>query len=222
MRARGANVVASLRDLSNVEASLRAGIRVLHSLPPEAPDPLPLLTREPGAAPARVVYLSTTGVYGAATEVDEHTAADWSSERARPRLEVEARVAAGPWSSLILRPAAIYGPGRGIHESLKKGVYHPGDNIVSRIHVEDLAACVEAALLCDVTGAYPVADEEPCTAREIAAFCAELLGMKDLPQTVPARITANRRVDGSAIRRLLGVELKYPSYRVGIPASLTG
>jgi hypothetical protein len=27
-------------------------------------------------------------------------------------------------------------------------------------------------------------------------------------------------VDGRAIRRLLGVDLKYPTYRVGIPAAL--
>ena len=31
---------------------------------------------------------------------------------------------------------------------------------------------------------------------------------------------SNRRVDGRAIRRLLGVSLRYPSYRDGIPASL--
>jgi hypothetical protein len=45
--------------------------------------------------------------------------------------------------------------------------------------------------------------------------------MTELPQTLPARITANRRVDGSAIRKLLGVTLRYPSYRTGIPASLS-
>ena len=37
---------------------------------------------------------------------------------------------------------------------------------------------------------------------------------------VTPRVTSNRRVDGSAIRRLLGVTLKYPSYKVGILASL--
>jgi hypothetical protein len=92
-----------------------------------------------------------------------------------------------------------------------------GDNIISRIHVDDLAVHVEAALLSDVTGAYPVADEEPCAAREIAEFC----GAVATPGVPPlnTRVT-NRRVDGSAIRRLLGITLIYPSYRVGIPASL--
>ena len=161
----------------------------------------------PGAAPARVVYLSTTAVYGSATHVDASTPVDWESDRARPRLEAEQRVAAGPWSSLILRPAAIYGPGRGVQESLPRGAYYAGDNYVSRIHVDDLAAHAEAALLSDLEGAYPVADEEPCTTREIAEFCARLLHLPSVPQPAPgtkARATSNRRVDGSAIRRALG------------------
>ena len=67
---------------------------------------------------------------------------------------------------MILRPAAIYGPGRGVHVSMEEGRFRfvgGGDNFVSRIHVDDLAAHVEAALLSDITGAWPVADEHPCT-----------------------------------------------------------
>ena len=170
-----------------------------------------------GEAPSRVIYLSSTAVYGNAQRVDERTPVSADTERARLRLAEEARVAAGPWSSLILRPAAIYGPGRGVQERVKSGTHSMGDNIISRIHVDDLAVHVEAALLSDVTGAYPVADEEPCAAREIAEFC----GAVATPGVPPlnTRVT-NRRVDGSAIRRLLGITLIYPSYRVGIPASL--
>jgi hypothetical protein len=82
-------------------------------------------------------------------------------------------------------------------------------------------------LLSDVTGAYPVADEEPCTSTEIAQFCARLLDLPLPDAQAKARATttttssSDRRVDGSAIRRLLGVMLAYPSYRVGIPASVT-
>lgn len=212
----GADVIS----LDNLAAHLRPGILVLHSIPP--PEPADLL-KALGAAPARVVYLSTTAVYGTATHVDETTPVDPQSDRARPRLEAEQRAAAGPWSSLILRPAAIYGPGRGVQESLPRGAYYSGDNYVSRIHVDDLAAHAEAALLSDLEGAYPVADEEPCTTREIAEFCAHLLHLPTVSQPAPgtkARTTSNRRVDGSAIRRALGITLAYPSYRTGIPASL--
>lgn len=212
----GVDVIA----LDHLAANLRAGVLVLHSIPP--PEPVHLLDAL-GAAPARVVYLSTTAVYGAATCVDATTPVDPQSGRARPRLEAEQRVAAGPWSSLILRPAAIYGPGRGVQESLPRGAYYAGDNYVSRIHVDDLAAHAEAALLSDLEGAYPVADEEPCTTREIAEFCARLLHLPSVPPPAPGskpRTMSNRRVDGSAIRRALGITLAYPSYRTGIPASL--
>ena len=171
-----------------------------------------------GGSPARVVYLSTTGVYGDAQLVDESTPAAPRTEKHRLRVEEEQRVAAGPWSSLILRPAAIYGPGRGVYESLKTGKCRVDDNFVSRIHVDDLAAHVEAGLLSGVTGSYPVADEEPCTSREIAEFCAKLLDLP-LPIESAQALSTSRRVDGSAIRRALGITLRYPSYRVGVPAS---
>jgi nucleoside-diphosphate-sugar epimerase len=212
----GADVIT----LDDLAAHLHPGVLVLHSIPPGGPaDLLDAL----GSAPARVVYLSTTAVYGNATQVDATTPVDPQSDRARPRLKAEQHIAAGPWSSLILRPAAIYGPGRGVQESLPRGAYYSGDNYVSRIHVDDLAAHAEAALLSDLKGAYPVADDDPCTTREIAEFCARLLNLHSVPQPAPgtkARATSNRRVDGSAIRRALGITLAYPSYRTGIPASL--
>ena len=150
------------------------------------------------------------------------------------RVRAEEAVLRRPWSSLVLRPAAIYGPGRGIHVSLQKGqtgqtgrfqLAGHGDNFVSRIHVDDLAAHVEAALLSDVTGAYPVGDELPCTSREIAEFCSRLLNVPMPPSAAPDKLhetrRADRRVDGRAIRARLGITLRYPTYREGIPASLS-
>jgi nucleoside-diphosphate-sugar epimerase len=213
--ARGATVTATHRNTERFD--LASGAFVLHSVPPEGSHGLVEML---GDAPARVVYLSTTGVYGDARFVDELTPVSPLTAQHRLRLEEESRVAAGPWSSLILRPAAIYGPGRGVQESIKRGACRVDESFVSRIHVDDLAAHVEAALLSDATGAYPVADEEPCTSREIAEFCARLLSLP-LPQEQPKTYSTSRRVDGSAIRRALGITLRYPSYRVGIPASIS-
>jgi nucleoside-diphosphate-sugar epimerase len=212
----GARVIT----LDDLAAHLHPGVLVLHSIPPSGPV---YLVDALGTAPARLVYLSTTAVYGSATYVDATTPVHPQSDRARTRLAAEQRVVAGPWSSLILRPAAIYGPGRGVQESLPRCAYYSGDNYVSRIHVDDLAAHAEAALLSNLEGAYPVADEDPCTTREIAEFCARFLHLPSVPQPGPgtkARTTSNRRVDGSAIRNALGITLTYPSYRTGIPASL--
>jgi nucleoside-diphosphate-sugar epimerase len=233
MLARGHDVVGTSRHpealaakgipavrLEDVAEKITPGCLVLHSIPTEGCPPIaPVL----GGLPERVVYISTTGVYGNAQVVDENTNVDGTSQRARVRLVAEREIATGPWQTLVLRPAAIYGPGRGVHESVRRGTYPPGPNFISRIHVDDLAAIAEAALLSDITGAYPVADDEPCTSQEIAEFCAGLLdvGLPAGPVAAP-RIFGDRRVDGRAIRNRLGITLQYPSYRVGIPAILGG
>ncbi len=230
--ARAGATVAPL-DLTEPSAASRlaalapAGCLVLHSIPtlPARLDETILDTLASRAA--RLVYLSTTGVYGSALQVDEHTVPDPRTSRARLRLDTEDAVRRGPWSWLILRPAAIYGPGRGIHVSLRDPSFRlPGDgsHFISRIHVDDLALHAAAALFSPLTGAFPVADAEPCRSSEIAGFCARLLGLPDPPsappEAVPESRRSNRRVDGSAIRGLLGLTLLYPSYRQGIPAAL--
>lgn len=239
---RGFAVIATGRDPGVLEdvASLGATVRpfdsakpepveiprgslVLHSIPEHTPEILACLTEQP----ARLVYLSTTAVYGSIRDVDEHTQPDPNTESAKLRVIAENEVRAGPWSSLVLRPAAIYGPGRGAHVSIQSGRFQlagRGDNFVSRIHADDLAAHVEAGLLSDVTGAWPVADDLPCTSREIAEFCARLLHLEvpaaAAPDTLHETRRADRRVDGRAIRAKLGITLRYPTYRQGIPASL--
>jgi nucleoside-diphosphate-sugar epimerase len=223
---------ADLRSVKSVNRALHRGVRILHSIPlielnGELHDPTKELLSVLGERASRIVYLSTTGVYGAARFVDDSTPAAPRTTRERLRVDAENAVREGRWSSLVLRPAAIYGPGRGVHISMREGRFRllgDGSNYISRIHVEDLAAHAEAALLGEITGAYPVADEEPCQSCEIAQFCAGLLG---IPMPCGAQQAdlhdsrrADRRVDGSSIRRILGIELKYPSYRQGIPAAI--
>lgn len=216
-------------EAAGVLAEVGEGIAALHSIPPgAAPDEgmLRVLDALKGRA-ARMVHLSTTGVYGGIRDVDERTAPAPRTDREKRRLRWEEAAAAGPWSTMILRPAAIYGPGRGVHEAMRRGKFRlrgTGENWVSRIHVEDLAALTEAALGSDVAGAWPVADDEPCESREIAAYCAQLFGIPMAGSAAEEELSetrqADRRVDGRAIRRVLGVELRYPSFRVGIPAAL--
>ena len=231
LAARGAEVRAmAAGETGTIE--IPEGALVLHSIPVieidgSANEVTPQLVESLSATPKRMVYLSTTGVYGSVRDVDENTPAAPNSEREKMRLAAEEAVRSGPWSSLVLRPAAIYGPGRGIQVSMREGRFQlagAGDNFVSRIHVDDLAAHAEAALLSDVTGAYPVGDELPCRSREIAEFCAELLGVAMPPsasrESLHETRRADRRVDGRAIRKLLGITLQYPTYRTGVPASV--
>lgn len=209
-----------LPDLSNVLALGGSGWKVLWCAP--SVDGIQALN---GFA-ARVVYLSTTGVYGDSHFVDESTTPAPATERTQARFDAERIVQSGPWTSCILRPAAIYGPGRGAHESIRAGKWRiagDGSAYTSRIHVDDLAAIAAAALLSDIQGAWPVADDEPSTNLEITQFCCELLGVPLPPSADAAALDetrrADRRVDGRAIRGALGVALKYPSYRVGVPAA---
>ena len=232
LEARGNPVIGTTRAtfdaLRDHELSfVPEGSSLVYSIPTLEPDPIPFIVEALKGRVVRVVYLSTTGVYGNSHVVDHTTPAAPSTAEACARVAAESAWVAGPWSSVVLRPAAIYGPGRGAHVSIAEGRFRlggDGSNYVSRIHVEDLGTHVEAALFSEVTGAWPVADAHPCTSREIAEYCSRLLGVPMPQQVEPALLhqtrRANRRVDGSQIREILGVTLKYPSYREGIPASL--
>jgi nucleoside-diphosphate-sugar epimerase len=215
-----------------LQRKVQHGMTVLHSLPTigdraAAADPTPAVLELLGDSPSRIVLLSTTGVYGNTREVDESTPPAPATERQRLRLAAEQAVQAGSWPSLTLRASAIYGPGRGVHVRMKEGRFKllgDGSNYISRIHVDDLAAITVAALHSGATGSYPAADDEPCRSSDICAFCAKLLGVPMPPPAAADELDetrrSDRRVDGQAILRLLGVELQYPSYRTGIPASL--
>lgn len=242
LAARGMRVTVTVRDASRFEplagvsvvemrlgerlpALTRGGEVVLDSVP-ESAGRRELLEAVGGDA-ARIVYLSTTGVYGRQREVDETTPAAPETESGRQRVEAEEMVLGGRWSAMVLRPAAIYGPGRGAHVSIPAGRFRlkgDGSNYVSRIHVDDLAAVAEQALLSEVEGAWPVADLEPARSREVAEYVCGLLGCA-MPEGASEEELhetrrADRRVDGRAVLRVLGVQLRYPDYRVGIRAAL--
>lgn len=250
MAARGLHVITTSRDPAELpedpltnrvlfEASaplldlgfVPKGALVLFSIPTIAGDEdasRRVLLALQAFEPRRLVYLSTTGVYGHQPVVDEKSQPAPRTLQDEARISAENAALASADSAIVLRPAAIYGPGRGIHVSMRDGRFRmggSGSNYVSRIHVEDLATHCEAALFSDLSGAWPVADDYPCTTREIAEFCAHQYGYAMPPSVDPAALhhsrQANRRVDGSAIRRLLGITLAYPSFREGIPASMT-
>ncbi len=208
-------------SLSQFARHVSTGMTVLHSIPP--PDYIvELLEALRPLRPARVVYISTTGVYGPAEIVDEHTAAAPDTAKDNLRVHTESLLAAGDWSTLILRPAAIYGPERGVHHSVKRGTFQvpaDGGRIISRIHVDDLADHLIAGLCGAITGAFPIADEEPCPSMDVAVLTAQLLNLP-VPAAPSKPPAAGRRVDGSAYRRALGLTLRYPSYRQGVPACL--
>jgi nucleoside-diphosphate-sugar epimerase len=205
------------------------GAVLIHSIPPvEEPDRSAIRECIRAMGPTRVLYISSTGVYGPQTNVDETTIASPDDDKGRARLaDEEWLISTGMATgipALILRSAAIYGPGRGIHMRLRNGgltgLPRGAGGVVSRIHVDDLAALLAAGIDSDLTGAWPVADDRPAASSEVIGWYATKLGIS-LPE-IPGELSIPQRgrfVDGRKIRELLSVKLKYPSWETGIPAS---
>ena len=232
LRERGAVTVRfDMSDGPGVCPSV-GGSHVLLSVPTLRPDgapeePTPGIVAAFDGIPCHVTYLSTTGVYGATREVGASTPAAPRTQRQHLRLVAERAVRSQGCESLVLRPAAIYGPGRGVHSALRQGRFRLAaktGRFVSRIHVDDLSAIVAAAMEQRLVGTFPVADRLPSPSSEVAAFCAEQLGLA-MPPSVPDESLSetrrsDRRVDGRAILGSLGLDLRYPTYLEGIVACL--
>ena len=95
--------------------------------------------------------------------------------------------------------------------------------------MDDIARVLAAAIDKD-TGhrVYNVSDDEPAPPEEVVAYAAELLGLP-VPETLAfeaaglSGVAASfwsecKRVRNDRIRRDLGVELLYPTYREGLRA----
>ena len=243
---RGEKVVAAVRDPARFAALIALGMKavrvdfnspvsdelssqfpsgaaLLHSVPPLPPAENENLHRLIEAiSPRRVVYISATGVYGDQIDVSETTPVAPADSRGMARIEEERWLQSHDWSTLILRSAALYGPGRGVHVSIRDGRLPRGaaSGIVSRIHVDDLAALCDAGLNSPLTGAWPVADDQPATTAEIVSWL-ERRGEPVAPAPVRTEFPVHgRKVDGTAIRAELGVKIQYPSWRIGIEASI--
>ncbi|MGB7076926.1 MAG: SDR family NAD(P)-dependent oxidoreductase, partial [Xanthobacteraceae bacterium] len=134
-----------------------------------------------------------------------------------------------------LRLAGIYGPGRNALTQIVRGgarrIVKPGQ-VFNRIHVDDIAQAIDAALAGGASGIVNVADDEPSPPAEPLAFAAQLLGVPPPPE-VPFEWAAPtmsplalsfwqecRRVRNDKLKRELGVILRYPTYREGLRALL--
>jgi len=202
---------------------------------PPGPDPAAEIGALVAAArgAARIVYVSSTGVYGpgAGAWVDESWPIAPITESGRARAAAEAALAGAtvPW--VALRAAGIYGPGRGLVDRIRAGTYRvigDGASHVGRIHVHDLVEAIVRAGTAAVTGPINVADDDPAPIGEVADAVAARLGVAPPPR-VPAdqvspeiagMLTADRRIANRRLRDELGVVLRYPSWRDGLEAEL--
>jgi dTDP-4-dehydrorhamnose reductase len=186
-----------------------------------------------------IVYLSTVGVYGdrAGAWVDETIEPEPDSTRGCGRLSAERG-----WQEFgerhdipvaALRLAGIYGPGRNALTQVARGnarrIVKAGQ-VFNRIHVEDIAQAIDAALARRASGIFNVADDEPTPPGGPLAFAAQLLGVPPPPEIPYEQAEAAmsplaksfwqecRRVNNDKLKRDLDVALRYPTYREGLRA----
>jgi nucleoside-diphosphate-sugar epimerase len=192
--------------------------------------------------PGALVYLSSTSVYEGRHPgwIDEATEAHPTSAYGEARSEAE-RIylelhREHGFPVRICRAPSVYGPHRTLRDRLEGGAYTRIDDEeqwVSRIHVDDLAGGLIAAWTRGRDGEiYLLCDNEPVTGREYAELTAELLALpvppplhrvdirEEMGTGVIERRSAVGRCDNRRMREELGVVLRYPTVREGIPASL--
>ena len=232
-------------DSRALAGAVREAQAVLVTSPPDALGCPGLQVLVPALAAAKafpdwIGYLSTTGVYG-------DRRGGWVTERSRLAAqspEAARRVAAErDWLEVgrgmgltvaIFRLPGIYGPGRSALDRVRAGearrVVSPGQ-VFSRIHVEDLAAALEASLARPRPGGvYNLCDDEPGPNGEVIAFAARLLGLPEPPEVAlaDARLTPqsqrfyaeSKRVSNALAKAELAWRPTYPTYREGLRAVL--
>lgn len=139
-------------------------------------------------APQRLVYISTSGVYGdcGGRWIDETEPLKPQSDRARRRLDAETALRESGLDVVTLRVPGIYGPGRLPVERLQKNlpVIRPQESpYTNRIHSEDLATvAVQAARHGAAGAAYNVSDGHPTTMADYFTRCSQQLGLPPPPQ----------------------------------------
>ncbi|HEX5379586.1 MAG TPA: SDR family oxidoreductase [Phenylobacterium sp.] len=244
LRAAGVDPV-SVDDRDGLVRELAHAQAVLLTAPP-GPGGCPALPvlvpalAQAGAFPDWIGYLSTTGVYG-----DRH--GGWVFEDSRlaaQSVEGARRIAAErDWLEVgrgmgltvtVHRLPGIYGPGRSALDRVREGkarrLSAPGQ-VFSRIHVDDLAAGLEASIARPRAGGiYNLCDDEPASNSDVVAFAARLLGVEPPPET-PLDLQAlspqarrfyaeSKRVSNARAKGELGWRPAYPSYREGLAAIL--
>ena len=215
-------------DQCAVTQALARATHVLSSVPPERERGLdPVLETYGNALPGRWLgYLSSTGVYGdtGGAWVDESAPTGTGRRTARAEAD-RAWLARG---ARVFRLPGIYGPGRSAFERIAQGKAHRidlPDQVFSRVHVDDIASAVVAALKAP-EGAYNLSDDLPASQNAVVEEACRLLGVEP-PPLVPLEgaglsrmargfYMENRRVANGKAKRVLGWRPAFPTYREGL------
>ena len=243
---RAAGAVPIVADLDH-PASLRrlAGLAryVVHLAPPQSEGELDRRTRSLCAVlpfGARMVYVSTTGVYGdcGGALIDETRPVAPHNARARRRVDAERVLRAWALRSgasvALLRVPGIYARERLPLARLEKGtpaLLEQDDVYTNHIHADDLARIVALALFRGRAGrVYHAVDDTCMLMADYFDTVADAFDLPRPPRLPRAQLAAavspmllsfmseSRRMRNERIKRELGVRLRFPEVGPAVAA----
>jgi nucleoside-diphosphate-sugar epimerase len=242
---RAAGIVPLLGDLDRPASLQRLGglaNAVLHLAPPPAHGDSDPRTAKLLAALARrgrvqrIVYVSTSGVYGdcAGARIDETRRVNPATGRARRRVDAERRLrwygrAFGVRAS-VLRVPGIYAPDRPAGDPRRRvldgtpRLAAAADVYTNHIHADDLArACIAALHRGAAQRVYHASDDSQSKTGDWFDRVADLCGLPRPPRISHAQAEAtlspaqlsflgeSRRLDNRRLKRELRLRLAYPT-----------
>ena len=191
--------------------------------------------------PAKMVYISTSGVYGDCSDtlVTEETPLNPMTSRAKRRVSAESQLREQAdkfgFELIILRVTGIYGPGRLPISQLQKGhevLIEEDAPRTNRIHSLDLVQICLAAMKKGEDGdIFNVCDGEESSMSQYFTAVAELYGFPPPQQLswVEAEKVMNpltfsflkesRRMSNQKMVEMLDIKLQYPTLEKGLRAS---
>jgi len=224
---------------------------VLHFAPPPERGEKDTRTRHLIAAlqrgkilPRRLVYISTSGVYGdcGGALINETQRTAPRTARARRRVDAEQQLRrwgsrAGSPTISILRVPGIYAAGRLPVERIRRGdpVLQQADDVfTNHIHADDLARCALAALRHGRPNrVYHASDDSAQPGLRMADWFDAVADAYALPRPhrvsraeAAAQLTPlvlsfmgeSRRLDNTRLKHELKVRLRYPDAATGLAA----
>jgi nucleoside-diphosphate-sugar epimerase len=250
LRAAGAlPLLGNLDDATTLARLAHVADAVLHLAPPAAQGRddtrtaalLQALAR--GGAVKRIVYASTSGVYGdcAGERVRETRRLRPATERAQRRASAEALVRAYARAFAarvtVLRVPGIYAfdrVGGDPRERVRRGapaLVAQEDVVTNHIHADDLArACVAALWRGPTMRAIHVNDDSTLTLGEHLDRVADACGLPRVPRLTRAQaqqamtptqlsfLSESRQLDNTRMKRELRLVLRYPSVEAALGA----
>ncbi|EIJ43639.1 nucleoside-diphosphate-sugar epimerase [Beggiatoa alba B18LD] len=195
----------------------------------------------PKEKPAKIIYISTTSVYGdcGGEWVDETRPINPQTDRARRRADAEKTLT--QWCNkekvplVILRVAGIYGAERLPVERIRQktpvlaAAQSPYSN---RIHVDDLVEACLVAGETDVTGIFNITDGHPTTMTDYFNHVADAYHLPRPPEidreTAQTQFSAemlsylaeSKRISNQKMRTVLQVEPFFPDLKTGLEQCL--